>query len=142
MTEVTYDENTGFKEALEKTKNNSLLFENCSEKKPYINSELKQYRDTRCNLKIYNPYLLTKYISDIRKEARRVFLSEQEKDDYYCDPRKFCIEKIGCGDYWYIVLILNNMFTPSEFHTFTNGLLVPNYTAIGNIITSENNRKK
>ncbi len=142
MTEVSYDNKTSFRDALEKTKNNSLLFENCSDKVPYTNSELKHYRTTDCNLKVYKPYLLTKYISDIRKDATRVQLTDEEKDEYYCDPRKFCIEKIGHGEYWYILLVINNMFTPSEFHTFTNGILVPNYSSISKIITSENNRKK
>lgn len=142
MTEVNYTNNTGFKDALEKTKDNSLLFENSSDTKLYVNSELKHYRTTDCNLKIYKPYLLTKYISDIRSKATRIYLTDEEKDEYYCDPRKFCLEKIGHGEYWYILLILNNMFSPSEFHTFSNGILVPDYTAISNIVTSENNRKK
>lgn len=142
MIEVSCDENSNFREALEKMKNNSLLFENSSIKKPYINSELKHYRTTDCNLKIYNPYLLTKYLPDIRKSARRIYLKEEEKDNYYCDPKKFCLEKIGSMDYWYLVLIINNMFSPSEFHTFSNGILVPDYSSISKMITSENNRKK
>lgn len=142
MVEVTYTNETNFKDALEKTKNNSLLFENSSEKKPYINKELKHYKTTECNLKIYNPFLLTKYLPDIRKTARRIYINENEKDDFYCDPRKFCTDKMGSGDYWYLLLILNNMFSPSEFHTFTNGILVPDEGTLSTIITSEKNRKK
>lgn len=136
MVTINQNERNALKNIVERS-GNSLLFENSSEKTLYINKELKHYRESSRNLIVYKPFLLCKYAKTIRKTAYRMYLTQVEIDNYYCDPKKFSLEKLGSTDYWYIVLMLNNMFTPSEFHTFSNGVLVPDRNTISNLITLE-----
>lgn len=126
---------------------NSVLFENSSYIKEYTNSQLKHYKTTDLGLKVYKPLFLTKYLPELKQSAKRIFLTQREVDNYYHDPKRFSLEKLGSIDYWYIVLAINRMFSPSEFHGFENGVLVPDLNQVASIMTSieknieENNKK-
>lgn len=126
----------------EQASNNSVLLENSSTKTLYINEELNNYKETDLNLYYFESWFYGKYYERLVSTAKTIYLNTlEEKSKYFCDPMKMSYDQYGTTNYWYLILLLNDMAHPTEFRDL-NRVLIPDEDTVSKIIAEEEANEK
>jgi hypothetical protein len=122
---------TVFKQSMEKTSENTVVFENCTTFEKY-NSPNEKYTNV-LNLCVQNNYILNEIIPYLKTIADVKLYDEEVAKEYYGKPMKLSMYYYGVIDYWWIILAMNNYFVSRDFVGWTR-LLIPSKAQIEQII--------
>ena len=71
------------------------------------------------NVVILSESILDKYYDDLQEYVETITLSIEEQIKYFYNPQKFCYDRYGSTDYWYLILELNQMYSMAQFNIST-----------------------
>lgn len=122
------------RKCFEKTKNNTINFENCTifEKYDYRDNE----KGTSLGLFYPNNYILNTIVPYLKANSNIKKYSEEDAEKYYGKPLALSMHEYGTIDYWWIILAVNGYFNAVEF-TGWKQLIIPAKYEISNIIDKE-----
>lgn len=142
MTNIKINANDDFFETIGQMMENSVLIENSSRIDSYINEELTDYSTTDRGLNHCENWFIEKHYQRLKDTADSILLSSPEdRVKYNGDPARLSYDKFGTTDYWYIILLINDMSHPDEFRNMTN-CYIPNINEVESIIEEELANKK
>lgn len=123
----------------EKTKNNSLTFENICNK--YSLTE-KILDTSRFDLKIWENPLMESHFQQILESSDTMkFDSVTKAKVFYKRPKALSIKLFNTPDLWYLILHLNGYKSIYEFENFTY-LIVPDINSLNEIVNEIEFEKK
>ena len=118
-----------FKKAMETSKSNTVVFENCTNFEKYASDKYSSV----LNLCIHNNYILDEIVPYLKTKSKIKIFNEDERRMYYSKPLKLAYDYYGSTDYWWLILAVNGFFSPQDFINWTS-LIMPERSDMESII--------
>lgn len=118
-----------FKKAMENSKDNTVVFENCTNYEKYASDKHKSI----LNLCLQNNFILNDLVPHLKDTSKIKVFEESDKQKYYCKPLKLSYDYYGTIDYWWIIMAVNGYSIPQDF-TGWDTLIMPERSDMETII--------
>ena len=137
MSFILYKSDTrDYTETIDRKLNNTLNFENISNRDEYANISLAQLDTTSKGLHLHENLVLEKMIPIIEENSDLLIVKADMLRRYKYRPKAVSLDQYGVSDFWYIILAVNRFSSPFEFTNF-NSLLIPNRKFMDKFIDNE-----
>ena len=119
----------------QRTKDNTILFENCSVFKPYNYEINSKYKSALGLCEIEN-YILIEVVPYLKLVSPTQLYSEEKARLYWGRPLALSYNIYGTTDFWWLLLAVNGYSCPQDFINWTR-ILVPEISVIESIMDKE-----
>jgi len=135
---VKFSDNN-FQDSINKSQENTLLFENCSDMYTYEQNN-PGYNSSR-KLRIYENRILNKYIPLFKQYGEIKLFTDDEIKKYQYRPKRLSLEYYGTIDFWWIILAVNGYMSILDFKNFSS-LIIPDKDVIIKTVDEELRKNK
>ena len=120
------------KKAMELSKTNTVVFENCTNFEKYSSDKYNSI----LNLCVQNNFILNELVPHLKAVSKIKTFNDEEKAMYYYKPLILAYDYYGSTDYWWIVLAVNGFFLAQDF-TGWDSLIMPERSDMESILDKQ-----
>lgn len=115
------------------TYKNTALFENSAASYTYTNESMKFFKKQYRPFNYLDMTIINRYTYNLKANSKKRIFEDGEIHLYERNPRALSRDEYGTYDYWYIILIVNDVFHPIDFIRLDKGVLIPDALEIDRI---------
>jgi len=109
-----------YHDTIDRTSENTLCFENISDKYEYSDPNIFQFENTARKLTIYDNRILRKFIPLFTDQSQLKIMTNEDHIKYRFRPKWLSLDQYGSTDFWWIILAVNGFNSDLEFENFTS----------------------